>query len=657
LTHGYIAGGFGTSSLSSSQKCSFASNTFSSSASSDLANARYYLGGAGVDAGRSIGGGSLSGGGSIYVQMASVPCGGICSGAAGIRILRSEISIGGVLTGGYGQENFINGASGGATVGGDGQSVMTMNSQGSGGTIVGGQVEDVVGSGGVAIGGSFYVFNFVASGGVRCGGSFKDTIKKFFVSDGGEILTGGESSYKIKYFFNQDIQWNTKKAIIISKDFEWNTGEQLLRWYRVQGSCQYINASGDGDRYPGGCDVIGLQTDDDSCSDSPSRQQFVQNFVARSLRDLCKQIKDSRLNWSIRSIKRYSRPADPALTSSDDQCNQLVEVPYCDIPECLPYCVQDYSLIKSKAKLYLVDTILNHEGNGVIYTGGSATCLLNGGTPTTGSFNYFSQGGEILVEGSAETSSYWENDVVVNASANFEILTFEPVFGEQPTEQFSSSIQFVDSCSTCDNMPTIIYMHHNIGNSSIFDNFLSRNGLKFPNPMPLHYSSRLGGWLGNYHLSGVGDDNLNNQESWRFVFEWACLDEIAGETLSDSYKLSLLVVRKNLATNVDLETRIVLVFSPEPICKGIRNLNSDFSLSFNVKTNYVSNNFDILPNSVLFLDKINLFKSSYWSNYPNFKVRLSNNELKSDLSRKNIISLVPEDTPLRVNNTSDIITV
>jgi hypothetical protein len=484
----------------------------------------------------------------------------------------------------------------------------------------------------------------------------KATSALVYDSDGGLVFTGGSAYTNYTLFFDLEIQWQTRAIVEINKDFQWNTGQQLLRWYRVQGCCEYPTPAGSGDPnvlpslpnppLPGGCPIIGIQTDDSKCVGATGKQQYVQNIVARGLADVCQQLADSKMNWQICSIKEWSRPADPSLSPPSDQCNTLTEVPHCDIPKCLQFCVDTDAVVHMGMTTFAIDTIFNYTVSGGAYTGGDAdTSILTGPQPTTSSFEYIPDGNIVLTGGDAVTSSSWDNDLLVTMGMYAVVERLEAVFSagtDGPALELPNRTTGTN-CGSCNSMPTVLYFHHNIAKDNILTSYMQRNGLELPNPLPMHYSSRLQSWVANFHMLGTGDDNRGSNESWRFTFEWACLGEIAGgESGSPSWKFSMLVVRKNEASGLDYDSRMMIVFPPDQVCSGIQNLGFDFSFSLNTVTEFVSNDMDIVPTLVLLTDNIGLFKSKFWTQNPKFNIRLSKSNVSTVVQRQDIYPIFPQ---------------
>jgi len=528
---------------------------------------------------------------------------------------------------------------GGAAGGGSAEIIATYTPLVTGGAVGGGTADVSV------------TYGSLASGGSVGGGEGGLTVGYSYFPDGGEILTGGEALTSFSLIFDLELLWQTRATIEIDREFSWNTGLLPLRWYRVQGCCVFPTAAGDGlggeSGQSGGCDVTGIQTDDSKCVGAIGKQQFIQNLVGSSVSDICQQLTDSKLNWEICSIKQWSRPADGRLVPPDDQCNTLTEVPYCEIPECLNFCIHTNSIVNIGVTTYVIEAFASYVASGGAIIGGEAiTSIVGGGDTNQSSFYYASDGGEVLTGGLALTSSSWDSELLTTIGVTTYIANLEAVFGagtDGPDLDLPTSV-IGTTCGSCDSIPVVLNLFHNLANESILMNYLQRNGLEFPNPLPMHYSARLQSWVANFHMTGTSDDNLGNIESWRFSFEWSCVSSFGGDELgSSSWKFSMLAVRKNEFSGVDFDTRALIIFPPEQICLTNQNLGFDFSFKFNTATKFVSNDSDIVPNTTLLTDGIGLFKSRFWARNPNFTIRLSRSNVATNVQRQDIYPIFPRE--------------
>lgn len=610
-----------------------------------------------------------SGDSSHYIVCNILSTGGVVVGA---DVEEQEVdnifAKGGVLIGGSSNSSIANSVSGGALVGGVSRSGLNQHLRASGGALLGTSFEitvnqNTVSLGGVLISGDFssqHIQDLDGVGGAIVSGSSQLAQDFRYYSDGGSLEFSGEADVSYSGIFQLEIEWRQEGSLTVSKSFEWNLGLQPLRWYRVQGCCEFPTAQGSGTGLPGGCDVIGIETDDDSCAGALGRQQFIQNVVAHNVADVCNQLTESRLNWEICSIKEWSRPADGRLVDPDDQCNTLHEVPYCDIPECMRFCIDTDAVIHMGMSVSVLDSINFYRGSGnVTFYGTSPSRIVGVTQPVQSFFSYESDGGTIVFSGSGEVSSSWDDVLVTTMEATVYIDSIEVIFGSGsdaiiPTISLTGQ-PVSTNCGLCTGMPSLIYMHHNIVNDNVLVNYLQRNGLNFPNPLTLRYNSKIQTWSANHHLIGTSSDNLGDDESWRFTFEWSCVDSISGDDAgSYLWKFSMLAVKKNETTGFDTDTRLFMAFPPDLICDSISNLEFDFSFSLNTLTKFVDNDYNVAPNMVLLTDSIGLFKSKFWSKNPNFNIRLSKNKDNISVQRQNIRPIFP--TAFREDATSPFIT-
>ena len=519
----------------------------------------------------------------------------------------------------------------------DGNSVDNafFNSSGIGGTIIDGEL--IANSN----------FNVFSDGGSLISGDSFLSLNNNVESSGGLSANGLE--YNVQTMsIDQEIDYSINKTFNYDIEFQWEIGQQPLYWYRVQGSCNWPTSQGSGLDYPpfipGGCDVMGIQTTDMKCLGAIGRQSFVQNILARNTKDLCNEITRSKLRWNVTSVKKWSRPADPTLVQQDDICNILEDIPFENIPECLEFIVASNPIVKITATVILIETIKKYDGSGVVTIYGNCTASIVSGavTPTTSNFEYVSTAGIVSTGGSASAVSSWQNEFTTNIYISTYIDQTIDFGSAQDTPVISIvSIPVATACGSCLAMPNEIYVQNNISNPSIFYNFLARNALSFSDVITTSYSNKLDSWVGHQHFFGLSDDN-NNEERWRFTFEFGCINEYGGDIIGSSViKFSMIAVRKNLFTGVDYDTRLVVMFNSIDFCESIRNFNNDFSFNFNVKTNYINSDQGIIPINILLYDQIGIFKSDYWLANPNLTFTLSAISSKVKREIKDISNILP----------------
>ena len=483
-------------------------------------------------------------------------------------------------------------------------------------------------------------------------------IKKYF-PDGAVITTDGTADVYLAWYHS--FSWDVYNEISNSISFKWNVGLQPLRYYRVLYCCKYTNpegsggSGGSGGSEPGGCSVTGIENNDPICASIPQKQFMIQTVIARDESDLCYELAKNNLNWKICSVQRWSRPVDPTLPDPNPECNVLEDVPLDGIPECAQFNLISDSFVSIGLTATLIETFFAYIGDGIVYTGGSAdAAIVSGGTtPTVGSFVYSSLDGILLLSGSASVGSSWDQNLLAKAGLTAFISFEEVFFGD------SANVPIVvppvttiyTNCASCTALPSNLYVHHNFNNPSLFYSFLKRNGLSLPDVLPFLYNDRLGTWVAHQHFKGISDDNVYD-ENWRFTFEFGCYDEIAAEpTESFVIKFAITIVRKNLQTNMDFDTKLLIVFPSRDLCQAIRNFRDDLIFSTNTKTNLTTSPTNISTKTVLVYDSIGIFKSSYWYSNPNLQIKISTSDTVVKTARKDLSFILPaSNTQLQQGN-------
>jgi hypothetical protein len=132
-----------------------------------------------------------------------------------------------------------------------------------------------------------------------------------FVSVIGSVETKPESSLSAQGIFESGFS------------SKWRVGDGEYYWYRVEGSCGESR-----------CDTTGIVYD--TCN----KMTFVTVVGARNIAELCYKLSNPTINpkidFRVSSIQKYSRPIE---RSSSDDCNTLDDQEFCNIAECLEYCI------------------------------------------------------------------------------------------------------------------------------------------------------------------------------------------------------------------------------------------------------------------------------------------------------------------------------
>ena len=255
-----------------------------------------------------------------------------------------EIASGGFsLHGSFKAETIIT-STGGIKVGSSAHLLKTSSLTASGGSSVAGLVEisktsSLTSSGNLFIGGQLEAnksFTFNATGGILISGNHK--LNYFYYPDGYEIELSGSTDINVNGVFDLVISYEIYKEFHTDLEIKYDVGDLPLAWYRVEGCCKFINPSDD---YPSGCEVAPLEANDPQCAGALGRQKYVQNILAKSVKELCSILKASNWDWTICKIGKFTRPPTLAQPGYDAACNIIEDqVKYCDIPECLQLCVQ-----------------------------------------------------------------------------------------------------------------------------------------------------------------------------------------------------------------------------------------------------------------------------------------------------------------------------
>lgn len=569
---------------------------------------------------------------------------------------------GGVLVGGNSPDTMVmeNVATGGASAGGSSSNNLTMYNLASGGASAGGSAVTSIGylsSGGSSLGGTAVVsVSFRASGGATLSGS---ALVGIGIAGSGGVACGGQANYNL--VFDQAYVFNVNAYLTVDQAYTFNIGRSPLRYYRVQGCCVYPTAAGSGlpeQPFPGGCEVVGIETDDDQCTGALGKNQYVQNIIARDIQEVCEKLSRSKLRWQICSLKRWSRPADPRLRPEDDECNVLEEVPFADIPACLEFTLAIDSLTKIKATVELIQYFHDYDGSGTITMGGDAPASITAGgtTPTVWNYSFVSSGGPIVMGGTGATSSF-ETDYLITTIVTVSLPLEEPVFATTDAlpEIPSNNDAIVTSCATCNALPINLFLTHNLTVPGLFYNFLQRNNLKIPQAIQMSYSPTQVAWIATLQYKGITEAN-STLDNWRLVFEFACTDYISGEyTGNPVIKFSMTVNKKNLTTNKSAETKFMMTLPPVGFCASVNNFRNTFNWLFNFPTQYVRNSANLTVQSLIYYDNIGMFSSKQWMMYPNLSFTILRDPVGPGNSFYDLSPIVPQPTPVLGRNIESIL--
>lgn len=458
-----------------------------------------------------------------------------------------------------------------------------------------------------------------------------------FLTETGEILITelGEmlAPDGICITIDQDVTWQTSSYVTKDLNIFYDVGQGILKWYRVQGTCVPC-------AYNNNCESTGLQVLGTQCLAGTTGSQFyIQNILATSVTEVCQILKDSQLGWEVCTIKVYSKPADPNLSSPDETCNTLSDVPFENLPECLPVYVNEKSFIAMKMGAYAIESNFEEESAGGIVVGGTA--VVTGSTGSGSNYEYVSSGLPTLVVGSlSEYNSSWDSDPNVEMYMDVSLTYFEADLNtsESGSTLMNASSNIRTVCGACTSMPSLFYLFNNLETTVEITNFVKNNPVTFPDKILMRYNKKTKSWNGNYQV--IGNGNLG-QEKWNFVFNWYCRNVNAEDYVSPFWKFSIFINKYFIESNVDLDTKIHITFPPDYLCEQIDNLNFDFSFNLNTTTKYVSSNFVNVIEDVILYDNIGLFKNNSWKSNPTLEFNFSSQSSMSMLENVDLTPIIP----------------
>lgn len=171
----------------------------------------------------------------------------------------------------------------------------------------------------------------------------------------GSIQIGGSSDSGA--YISSDLlsSWSIEGVLEAGFVSDWGVGDGEYYWYRIEGSCGESR-----------CDTTGVVYD--NCR----RMTFMTIVGARNISELCENLGDPlinpRIDFRVSNIRKYSRPFE---RSSSDECNQLLEQEFCNIPECLDYCIDQDVRQKISFSMIAIESSFYCEMAGGIFLSGS----------------------------------------------------------------------------------------------------------------------------------------------------------------------------------------------------------------------------------------------------------------------------------------------
>jgi hypothetical protein len=394
-----------------------------------------------------------------------------------------------------------------------------------------------------------------------------------------------------------------------AKQFKWSLGVNPQYWYQVTGCCKDASSSEDLDS-DGSPDVCPPINTNQNCK---NKSQYFQVILADSVENVCQTLIDNNWEWKICDLRRWSKPAENEYVDPFNDCNQLEEVTWQEIPECF--------LLNMGQQIL---DIFNFNMSVKICCQGK-----NCDDSSCSSINSLFKKESIVYEDTIEVNSIDSDvDFFVQENLRFKMdvsvvsISFSETFSNQYKPTFNNVIV---SCKNCSGLSNILYVDNNLLNLNYFSSFLFKNDYELSDEAPLLYNKTTNIWSNIFNYR----DKFNS-DYWKIFFSFGC----TGELDSDFYywKFSMNITKTN---NIETkETRMLVSIPSDFVCK----YSKDYILSFeyNLFTKYLFINYESYYDNFYFVDNIGLFNSSYWSNNPKIKINVTQGKIKSRINRKTI---------------------
>jgi hypothetical protein len=364
--------------------------------------------------------------------------GALVNGSSILGGISNIAAQGGVVAGGNNVPslNVAETAIGGIKLGGSALPTTGHTLVGSGGVLVSGDFPNSeTGSGGVAIAGvagarATYVYNPAnEDNDLQIGGLASPQII-LVMPAGGEVVVDGVAGLKVSYHYNASggisvegsavgavsrvntkeftFSIRTRQTLEEPVDFKWNTGAIPQSHFRIISKCMPEDEE----------ECQPISDPEDGCL-----RHAVATITASTPADVCRQLSERGFKFPIVQFDRFTRPAQNEQLAADiesgdfNDCNQLVPVEFCEIPDCLEFCVDfDLLLLVKPSFEFDFTKVKEYVGGGTIIISGTAdvdfsinntvvTETVSGGIMAGGHgsvvtpFNRYVMSGGINVEG------------------------------------------------------------------------------------------------------------------------------------------------------------------------------------------------------------------------------------------------------------------
>lgn len=183
----------------------------------------------------------------------------------------------------------------------------------------------------------------------------------------------------------------------------------------------------------------------------------------------------------------------------------------------------------------------------------------------------------------------------------------------------------------CAGMPLTMPYSHNMFVNNKLSQFLKRNNIAVTSSGSMLYNRINDSWQINQHYRGFSANNTT-KESWNIIHELVCTNVVGGEAIGENvWKLSSLIVLKDLVTLEEYDTRIVVAFLPDKVCKVDEQFRANISI--NTVLDFATMDPNATVYQTLVYDDIGLFKNSYWLDNPNIVFSVSQGGISPNAPR------------------------
>lgn len=167
------------------------------------------------------------------------------------------------------------------------------------------------------------------------------------------------SSQQIYFILGSAFESSWRIEGLLEKEFtsEWSTGEGDYYWYRIEGTCGEMK-----------CDIHGIEYPD--CRNV----KFFTVVAARNVGEVCDLLKSPKytapVNLKLSKVERYSRPVAKE-NIIEGECNILEQQEFCQIAECLDYCVDEDVVVFFNIKTRPIEFIFEYQTQGSLSISGN----------------------------------------------------------------------------------------------------------------------------------------------------------------------------------------------------------------------------------------------------------------------------------------------